>query len=360
MLFEIDVDLNKAEGLIVADVSKNSDFPDEKEILFGLCTTFVTTTIRHDEKHNVWYIGMILSSEMFKLNEEYTKHIEKSLTYTDAPTLLGIYFCEMSSDYSAGINHFHQHLRKMKFDDPNRAKVYHSMARVYCLMGKYEHAIEYFRRAMLLQRQWSSGSNYLYADTLSDLAVTYSEINDTSRAIRFHEKALNIFRKLLGENDFDMPLYYTQLAYTYWKVKQYEDAHALLVNSLSIFKEDTRSNLAGLCPAKHTMGLVKCALGQKEEGTRYFHEALELRQKIFANDHSSVGRSYYDLANIYMETSNVQMALEYAQNAFIIYQAKLPESHPDLKCSLELVNRLRSVQAHDTSVSSNRNNFEQK
>jgi tetratricopeptide (TPR) repeat protein len=248
----------------------------------------------------------------------------------------------------------------MKFDDPNRAKVYYSMARVYRLMGKYEHAIEYFRRAMLLQRQRSSSSDYRYADTLSDLAVTYSQINNTSRAIRYHLKALDIFRKILGENDLDMPLYYTQLAYTYWRVKQYEDAHTLLVKSLSILKADTRSNLAGLCPTKHTMGLVKCALGQREEGMRYLYEALELRRKLFANDHPSVGRSYYDLANIYMETGDVKMALEYAQNAFIIYQAKLPESHADLKSSLELVNRLRSVQAHYTTVTPDRDNFEQK
>ena len=344
VLFEIHVDLNQTDGLIVANISVESNHPEEEEILFGLGTTFVITKIVRDSKHSVWYIGMVVSSEMNKLKEEYTKHVVQSLTHIDATTLFGIYLSEMSGEYSVGINYFQRYLRQMRFNDPTRSNVYYYMARVYRSMGKYQHAIEYFRRAKLLQKPWPSELSYVYADTLSDLAYTYSQVNDTSKAIPLHERALNIFRKVLGENDLDMPLYYTQLAYAYWKAKRHEDAHVLLAKALSILKEDMSSNFAGLSMTKHIMGLVKYALNQQEDAIRFLQEALELRRKLFANDHPFVGYSYYDLAHIYMETDNQQVALKYAQTALTIFQAKLPGKHPDLKRSIELVDQLCSVQ----------------
>ncbi|CAF3374713.1 unnamed protein product [Rotaria sp. Silwood2] len=228
----------------------------------------------------------------------------------------------------------------MTFDDPNRANVYYVLARAYRWMGKYQHAIEYFRRAKLLQKRSSSHSCYVYANTLADLAVTFSQLNDTTKALSLHEQAVTLFRRILGANHIDMPLYYTQLAYVYWQEKRYENAHTLLLAALSILKEDLTSNFAGLGLTKHTMGLVKYAMGQREEAVRFLQEALEMRRKSYADDHPHVARAYYDLALIYMETGNEQVALEYAQAALTIYQAKVPKTHTELKRSLDLVERL--------------------
>ncbi|CAM4847595.1 unnamed protein product [Rotaria magnacalcarata] len=353
VLFEINVDPTQTADLIIADVSRQSNYPEEEEVLFGLGTTFIIKQVTHDSQYNVWNVGMVTSSEMSELKIEYTIRVEKGLRHYDAMTIFGIQLSEMSSNYRAGITHLQTHLRNMAFDDPYRASVYYSLARAYRYLGKHQLAVEYFRRAMLLQKQSLSQSNYALADTLADLGTTFSQMNDITKAVSLQERAISLLRRILGPNHIDMPLYYTQLAYVYWQEKQYEKAHSLLLTALSILKDNKTSKFSGITFTMHTIGLVKYAMGQQEEAINFLKEALELRRKLFADDHPSVAQACYSLAVIYMNKDEKQVAFDYAQKAITIYQAKLPKDHADLKKSIELVERILSFQRDSTFLDSN-------
>ncbi|CAF1607448.1 unnamed protein product [Rotaria magnacalcarata] len=342
VLFEIVIDPDQTIDLMMADVSEQSNYPEEQEVLFGLGTTFITKQIKHDNQHNVWHVEMTGSSEMGELKKEHTKHVENGVRYYDATTLFGVFLSGVSSNYPVAINYLQSRLRNMTFNDPYRASIYYFLARVYRHLGKLQHSIEYFRRAMLLRKRSLPQSCYAYADTLADLAVTYSQVNNTAKAVSLHEQAITLFRRILPPNHIDMPLYYTQLAYSYWQEKQYEKAHSLLLTALLILKEDKTSKFSGITFTMHTMGLVKYAMSQREAAVSYLKEALELRRKFYADDHPSVAQACYSLALIYMDNGDKQVALDYAQTALTIYQTKLPKDHIDLKKSTELVERILS------------------
>ncbi|CAF0828568.1 unnamed protein product [Adineta steineri] len=104
------------------------------------------------------------------------------------------------------------------------------------------------------------------------------------------------------------------------------------------------SVFAGLSFTKHTMGLVKHALGQREEAISLLKETLEIRRQSYGDDHPDVAQVYYSLAVIYADTDDKQIAFQYAQTALNIYQAKLPKHHPSLKRASELVERISSYQ----------------
>ena len=351
ILFEIVVDFLQTSELIVADISKYSVYEDEKEILFGLGTTFIVNEIKYDTEHYLWHIRMSPSSEMAALKQKYTKYIHDCLNQFDATILFGTFLAEMSSDYPSAMSYFQRQLRIKPFDDPCRWMIYYHLGRVYRCMGKCQEAIEYIRRAMLLQRHFFKLPNYQYGYMLSHLALAYSELNDTTKAIKSHGQVVDVFSRFLGPKHEQMAVYYARLAEAYYLDKQYERAHALLLYALSILDEKPPSNFIGRELVKYTMGLVKCAIGQLKEALDCLDEALQGRRKLLADDHPLVARTYHAMAVVYITKGDEQTALKHALMALAIRQAKLSKNHAELKESIELVDRLNlSQEAHTLSA----------
>ncbi|CAF4912896.1 unnamed protein product, partial [Rotaria sp. Silwood1] len=149
VLFEVHVDLMNSPDVIVSDVSDQSIVPDEKEVLFNLGTTFIVTDINYDDKHRVWYIQMIASSEVALLSKEYNRYtLERTIETTPAISF-GYLTCEILSNYSEALHYLHGLLRSKTFNDDNRAGMYYYLAYVYHSMGKYEEAIAYCQSARL-------------------------------------------------------------------------------------------------------------------------------------------------------------------------------------------------------------------
>ncbi|CAF1486290.1 unnamed protein product [Rotaria sp. Silwood1] len=165
----VNIDWDRSPDINVADISVQSDFPDENEVLFDIGTTFEITAINYDCEHYLWHIEMQPSMEVAQLNREYEHYIRQRLTETNSTLLFGILLTDMG-EYEQAANYF-QHLLAHMFDDhEDRPNVYYSAARIYRFTNQYEKALEFFRRAELLQRAKLPESNFDLARTLAGIA----------------------------------------------------------------------------------------------------------------------------------------------------------------------------------------------
>jgi tetratricopeptide (TPR) repeat protein len=340
VLFEIEIDFTRSPELIVADVSHLSTFADEHEMLFDLGTPLYINSKRYDEEDRVWRIQMTSTSEIDRLDHDYNLYVHQRLSHTNGPMLYGNLLSGALCDYPGAASYFQRLLRVLPINDENRPNIYCELGRVYRFMGKYQLAIEYFRAALLLQRRSLPQSKFDYGCTLSGLAVVYSEMGDSVRAIRLNKRALSIYHTLFPEDHLEINQILNRLAYDLSQNGQHQEALDLLskVDTLikgKIFLTDPQTQLY------YTLGRIYKAVGKRTEALKYLQQALDLREKWSHKNHPYTARICYELSLLYADEKDQHaLALEYAQRSRHIRQTRVAWNKTELKQSIELVERL--------------------
>jgi len=345
VLYEIDVDLTHSPEIIVADVSEQSVVSEENEMIFNLGTTFIITHIIYDDEHYIWRIQMSSSSEIDQLNRRYKAHTQERLAHTNAKLLFGWYLADVSSKNQEALEYFHRLLRTVAVDDEDRPNIYFNIARIYRIMGEYQHAIHYYRCAQLLHRHRLPQSSFEYGCALSGLGTVYSQLGDAKRALFFCTRAMVIHGRCLPNNHIELAMNWNRIACAYWLGAQYEHALTFLSHSLAFHKRNIPEDHPCKAQSLHIMGLVHHALGNREQALDCYKVALEMRESMLAADHPLVALTCYRLGIFYAEQDNeLTTAIEYARRSRSIWQAKLPSNHPNVKMSMKLVERLLQKQ----------------
>jgi tetratricopeptide (TPR) repeat protein len=339
VLFKIDIDLNLSPDVIVADISGESQIPDENEFLFDLGTTFIITDIFYDEQNYIWNIRMTASNQVAQLNRQYDSYIRERLSETNATILFGRMLAHLS-EYSLAVKYFHRLLRALPIEHEDRPNIHYQLARMYRFLGKHQQAIYYFRCAKLLQRRGLPYNNYEYGMTLAGLGTVYLELNDSKRAVRVLEQA-SICYNLDSQNyNTETIFHFNRLSYAYYLEQQNERALNLLNKTLAIYKEKMPVDHPGHAQSYHNLGLIHRAMGNNDEALVAYKEALRMREALLAPNHPYVARTCYQMALLFEDREDYNSALEYARKALDIQELKLPSNHHELILTSELVKRL--------------------
>jgi len=150
VLFEIIFDSNHLSDIIVADISSQSIFPTEGEILFDTGTTFEIISVNYDDEHQLWHIQMQTSKKVIPIYREYQNYVGKLMKETNVNVLFGILLTDMG-EYTKTFNYFQRLLARISDDHEDRANIYYSMSRVHRFKGEYAAALQLLQQAERLQ-----------------------------------------------------------------------------------------------------------------------------------------------------------------------------------------------------------------
>jgi len=344
VLFEINVDLTKFPDTIVANVSAQSEFSGENEMVFMLGSTFIVNHIVYDSQKYLWYIKMSSFSDITQSDRKYERYTRQRLQETSSIVSFGHTLVTIESDYFYSIDYFHHLLRTLPVNHTDRPVVYYNLGRVYRFLEKYDKALAYFRCAQLLLRRLLPQTVFDYCRVLSGMGIVYSKLGDSKRAINRLEQAVTLQRNSLPDNHTEIPFHLNRLGYGYFNAKQYERALSILYSADSFFQTRMPVDHQGHAQTLHILGLVYRALDDEEKAYSYFKEALRKRDSLLAKDHPDVASTCYQLSLMYEDRGEYELALEYAKRSLRIQSMKLPYYHSELKQSSELVERLQQRQ----------------
>ncbi|CAF1397448.1 unnamed protein product [Adineta steineri] len=341
VLFKIDVDYIRSPKIIVADVSSQSAVPEEHEMIFDIGTTFIIKKVAYDSSLKIWFIYLESSSEVDRLNFRYRLDTRTRLADTPAMVLFGRYLSDVSSKNREALEYFQRLLRSVTVHNENRPQIYFSLARIYRVMGKYEHAIHYYRCAQLLYRRTLPQSSLGYGCSLSGLGTVYSLLGDSARALSFCTQAMIIHQHCLANNHLEIAMNCNRVATAYWLCGNYAHALLLLSRSVNLYKQNLPTDHPCKAQSFHIMGLVHSSLGKCGQALACYKTALNMRESMLGKDHHLVAFTCYRLGLFYANQANTKSeALQYARRALRIMQARLPKNHPDVKMSMKLVENL--------------------
>ncbi|CAF1539872.1 unnamed protein product [Adineta ricciae] len=341
VLFLIDVDRRISPKTIFADVSHQSVFPDENEVIFTFGSTFLIDEINFDKRKCIWVVRMSATSNKNALIDQYEKYILERLQFTDPTILYAHALANISSNFGQALSYFHRLLRILPVDHLERPNIYYNLGRLYHFLDKSDKSLHYFRCARLLIRRLLPERIFDYCRILRGLGLVYLEMRDSNRAIQWLEQALILHNKSFSNNHTELPFHLNRLAYGYFQATNYHRALEVLHEAERFFLRKMPVNHQGYGQTLHITGLVHRALGDDSKALIAFEDAVKKQHSFLSVDHPRLASTYYQLSLLHADHNHNELALDCIQKALKIQLIKLPPSHSQLRLSKELLQRLR-------------------
>ena len=340
VLFIIDVDYTKSSHTIVADISHESDMPDENEMLFNFGSTFIINKIDFDNNKRIWMIGMSSSSDSARINEGYEKYIRLRLQHINPIIILGHVLANIGGDVSQWMNYFHRLQKILPLKHPEKPNVYYCLGNIYRFIEKFDKALHCFECAWELVRRWLPERMFDYCRILDGLATIYSILGMSEQAIRLFERVSVLQRKSFPDNHHEIPFHLNLMGHGLYRAQLYDRALCTLMDAKKFFQEKMPVELQGCAQTLHIMGLVYRALGHDDEALFSFEEALKRRYSLLGKDHPHLASTYYQLSLLHYDRGEYELAFDYVQKALNIQLVELPYYHSEPRLSKELLLRI--------------------
>jgi tetratricopeptide (TPR) repeat protein len=311
VLFEINIDQDLSLNTVLADISGQSFFPDEKEVLFDLGTTFEIEEIKYDDEHHFWLIQMRPSVKGLQLCQEYEAYIHQQIAELTPTLLFGMLLIDMGT-YDRSTAYFEQLLARMPYDHEDRSKVYCNVARAYRFTDQFEKALEFLHSAEKLQRAKLPESKFDLARTLAGIATVYYELHDYQQELLYYQESMIFFQQIFSENHIEIARSFNRLGFAYINQQQYTTALTYLSKALNVFKVTVPSEHPGPAQVLYNLGVIHHVLGSTDKSFDFHHKALKMRETALPSNHPHVAQSFYEISVLYKEQHQYDLSLEYA------------------------------------------------
>jgi len=125
-----------------------------------------------------------------------------------------------------------------------------------------------------------------------------SESGHYSEAEPFYQKALSLYKRLLGEDHPDLVEYINNLVELYDAKGRFKDAEDFAQESLRILDKTDNSSVLQLATSLHNLALVYESQGRYSEAIPYYEKALNLKLKTLGKLHLDVAKTLNNLATV--------------------------------------------------------------
>ncbi|MEG1026501.1 MAG: adenylate/guanylate cyclase domain-containing protein [Flavobacterium sp.] len=243
--------------------------------------------------------------ENFLKAEDLLKKSNNKKYLSDLYLQFGYFYQSEIKDYNKALDYYKKFTTLFNENSFELVNTYNLMADLYTKQNKYKKALEHYQKASKLHKQYNDNQSHHYGYLLSNVANTYSELNEYEKSLTYHNLALDFFSKLKDYNNIS--LIYLSKSTLYKKLNQpekiSENINLALENSKNI-KE---------CLVKETIysriGYIYYDLENYQKALEFhlkaYHECpLNKPYKFIDDQEYNIGVTYLKLAQNVNKTTN--------------------------------------------------------
>jgi CHAT domain-containing protein/lipopolysaccharide biosynthesis regulator YciM len=167
-----------------------------------------------------------------------------------------------------------------------------------------------------------------------NLADYYYAINKYSRAIDINNKALEVCKKIKGENHPDYLRVLRNTAHYYYKNGDYSKAIELYTKELNLIRIINGENNSDYATALNHLANCYSDIGDYPRAIEYGTIALEIRKSVLGDNHPDCAETLSNLTTYCNYLNDYPRAIEYGTKALEICKSVFGENHPDYAISL--------------------------
>ncbi len=246
--------------------------------------------------------------------------------------------CDLSNPpvahlFSASACDFVQYMSITEENNILRAATFEVQGRALFMSCQYKLSMSYHKMALDIRKKIYGEEHADVATSYYNLGVVCHDPGQYSEATEYHEKGLEIRKKIYGEEHADVAKSYNSLGLVYRDLGQYNEAKEYLKKGLVIRERIYGEDQADVAQSYNSLGAVYYDLGQYNEAKEYFEKAAIIRKKIYGEEHADVAITYNNLGHINCVLGQYNEAKKYHEKALPIWQKIYGEEHADVAIS---------------------------
>ncbi|CAF0847438.1 unnamed protein product [Rotaria sordida] len=335
-VMNIDTAISTASSTPFVNVKDDGFYDDQEgEILFSTHTIFRIDRIEHiEDKHTdrLWQVNLTLAGNQ---DDDFSKlkvHLGEELNVAGTGwSRLGSILIQLGEPAKA--EHRYQLLLEKASSDGYKAQYNGQLGSVYQSMGEYSKAITFHERAIDIYKKMSPPNQLGLAASYLNIGNVYDNMGEYSNALSSYERSLEIQKIALPPNHPDFAQSYNNIGNVYYNMGEYSKALSSHERSLEIRKIALPPNHHSLASSYNNIGAVYRDMGEYSKALSSYKRSLEIRKIALPPNHHSLASSYNNIGNAYYNMREYSKALSSYEQSLEIRKTALPPNHPDLASS---------------------------
>ena len=237
--------------------------------------------------------------------------------------------------------------------DYKKSEILSNLGTSYYGLGDYSKAIEYHEKALEITKNTFGDNHPSIASFYNSLGVSYDILGDHHKAIEYYKKAFEIIKnKNTPEEKFSSIINLcNNLGASFDGLGDYYKAIECYEKGLEVTKNVLGENHSSITSFYNNLGVSYKNLGDHNKAIEYCEKALEIAKNTFGDNYLDVATSYNNLANSYLGLGDYYKAIEYYEKGLKITKNTLGENHPDAAYSYNgLANSYNSVGDYNKAI----------
>jgi len=178
------------------------------------------------------------------------------------------------------------------------AKPLHGIATVLQGQGKYEEALEYYKRALAINENEYGGDSVEVAKTLLNMGAAYRMQQKYDKAIDTFNRALVIREEKLGLDHVDTAKTHLGIASVLKNQEKYDEAMEKYKKGLPIIKKKYGSDSVDMARLLNNMAGTLYEQGTYEEAIDNYQLSLAIKEKVLGIDHPDTVKTCKNIATV--------------------------------------------------------------
>jgi len=235
------------------------------------------------------------------------------------------------------------------------------IGKMYADQGKYADALEYYKKALDIQKKILPDDSQAIASSYYDIGRVYSNQGNLNTALEYYQKALAIFKKILPGNHPDIALSYNNIGLVYSNQGNYTAALEYYQKALAILKKTLPENHPSIASIYNNIGIAynnkvcyKCSgrgsigglvciecfgIGYVAQTIRTalksFQTALKIYELVLPENHPEIAQAYNNIGMVFYRKKDYENAHKHLKKACEIAKKSLGEQHPTTQLYLK-------------------------
>lgn len=203
----------------------------------------------------------------------------------------------------------------------------------YYKAAKYDSALFFAEKALILAEKEFGGNDSNYAETISSIAFIFDGLKNSEEAKKYYLQAINLRKQILGENHPDFTNSIMNLARFYEDIQNYSKADSLYSIAIELREKAFGKKNLLYANAKYKQALFFQSIGNYSKAEPSFYEVLKIRKEILGEQSAEYAATLNNLAGIYYELGNYIKAEPMYIEALNIRSAVFGEESPEFATS---------------------------
>jgi serine/threonine protein kinase/tetratricopeptide (TPR) repeat protein len=226
----------------------------------------------------------------------------------------------------------------------------HQLASLNLVQGKYAIAEPLLHETLRLRRELHGDEHSQVADTQNELAGLLHDLGKYEEAEAMYRATLELDRKLLGEEHSYIAIDLNNLASLLQEVERYDDAEPLFRQSLAMRRRLNGEEHMSVARAMSNLGGLLKARGDPQGAEPLLREALEMFMRFVDEGHPDVSAAHFNIARVLHDQGNLAEAEPLYREVVANMRETFPEGHLKLADALIGLGSLLSDQGRHARV----------